>query len=69
MRIALTVAVAGFVAGCASAPAGEKIAVFDHKNNVTRYAYQASQSEFVGTSAKASSTQQAKPSWYAFGHP
>ena len=69
MRTALIAIAAIFVAGCATAPAGEGIAVYDHKNNVTRYAYQAPQSEFVGTSAKAPSMQQAKPSWYAFGHP
>ena len=70
MRAYLTVIAAIFVTGCATAPAGEKIAVYDHKNSVTRYAYRSAESDFVGTSAKTQSTKnQAKPSWYAFGHP
>lgn len=69
MRGLLIAIAAIFVAGCATAPTGDKIAVYDHKNNVTRYAYRSSDSEFVGTSAKTPSAQQAKPSWYSFGHP
>ena len=69
MRAFLMALAAIVVAGCATAPASEKIAVYDHKYNVTRYAYQSSASEFVGTSAKAPSVARAKPSWYAFGHP
>jgi hypothetical protein len=58
-----------FVAGCATAPAGERIAVYDHKNNVTRYAYRSAESDFVGASAKTPSAQKKMPSWYIFGHP
>jgi hypothetical protein len=69
MRAVLIAIATVFVAGCATAPMGEKIAVYDHKNNVTRYAYRSADSDFVGTSAKTPNAQQAKPSWYAFGHP
>ena len=69
MRVFLIVIAAIFAAGCATAPAGERIAVYDHKNNVTRYAYRSADSEFVGTSAKTPSAQTTKPAWYAFGHP
>ena len=72
MRALLIAIAAVFVAGCATAPAGEKvekIAVYDHKNNYTRYAYRSTDSDFVGTSAKAPSEQKAQPSWYRFGHP
>ena len=67
---ALPIAIAAvFVAGCATAPAGERIAIYDHKNNTTRYAYRSADSDFVGTSAKTPSVQDRKPSWYRFGHP
>ena len=69
MRAFILAIAALFVAGCATAPAGERIAVDDHKNNVTRYAYKAPESDFVGTSAKSPSTQKSKPSWLIFGHP
>ena len=69
MRALLIAIAAVFVAGCATAPAGEKIAVYDHKNNTTHYAYRSADSDFVGTSAKAPSAQNTKPSWYSFGHP
>ena len=69
MRALLIAIAAVFVAGCATAPAGEKIAVYDHKNNYTRYAYRSADSDFVGTSAKTPSAQNTKPSWYSFGHP
>ena len=69
MRAFLTVIAVLFVAGCATAPAGERIAVYDHKTNTTRYAYTSAQGEFVGTSAKSQNLATAKPSWYAFGHP
>ncbi len=69
MRASLIAIAAIFVAGCATAPAGEKIAVYDHKNNVTRYATRSADSDFVGTSAKTPNAQQANPSWYRFGHP
>jgi len=69
MRAVLIAVAAVFVAGCATTPAGEKIAVYDHKNNVTRYAYRSADSDFVGTSAKTPSAQKTTPSWYAFGHP
>ena len=68
---ALLIAVATiFVAGCATTPpTGQRVAVYDHKNSVTRYAYKSADSEFVGTSAKTPSAQKTQPSWYAFGHP
>ena len=69
MRVLLTAIAVIFVAGCATAPAGEKIAVYDHKNNTTSYVYRSTGSDFVGTSAKTPSAQKTKPSWYAFGHP
>src|SRR5260221_228236 len=69
MRALLMAIATIFVAGCATAPAGEKIAVYDHKNSVTRYANRSAESDFVGTSAKKPSAQPAKPSWYSFGHP
>jgi hypothetical protein len=69
MRAFLIAIAAVFVAGCATAPAGEKIAVYDHKNSVTRYAYKSADSEFVGASARTPSAQKTQPSWYAFGHP
>ena len=68
MRAGLIAIAALFVAGCATAPAGEKIAVYDHKNSVTRYAYRSAESDFVGASAKTTSGQKTQPSWYAFGH-
>ncbi|HET7098416.1 MAG TPA: hypothetical protein VFJ68_13585 [Casimicrobiaceae bacterium] len=61
-----------FVAGCATAPVGEKVAVYDHKNNTTRYAYRSADSDFVGTSTttNAPKTQARQPSWYiGGGHP
>ena len=69
MRALLIAIAAVFVAGCATAPAGERIAVYDHKNNYTRYAYRSVDSDFVGTSAKTPSAQNTKPSWYSWGHP
>jgi hypothetical protein len=69
MRAFPTVIAAIFVAGCATAPAGERIAVYDHKSNTTHYVYRSAQSEFVGTSAKTQNPAKAKPAWYAFGHP
>jgi len=69
MRALLTAIAVIFVAGCATAPAGERIAVYDHKYNTTSYAYRSAGSEFVGTSAKTSSAKTTKPSWYNFGHP
>ena len=69
MRALLTAIGVIFVAGCATAPAGEKIAVYDHKNNVTRYAYRSADSDFVGTSAKEQNAQKTQTSWYRFGHP
>lgn len=69
MRALLIALGAVFVAGCATAPAGEKIAVHDQKTNLTRYAYRSADSDFIGTSAKTPSAQSKKPSWYTFGHP
>lgn len=69
MRALLTAIAVMFVAGCATAPAGERIAVYDQKNNTTRYVYRSAGSDFVGTSAKTPSAQKTKPSWYSFGHP
>ena len=69
MRTLLIAFAALFVAGCATAPAGERIAVWDHKYNVTRYAYRSADSDFVGTSAKTPNAPATKPSWYSFGHP
>ena len=63
MRGFLIVVTAAFIAGCATAPAGEKIAVYDHKNNTTRYVYRSYDSEFVGTSA-TTNAQKTQPSWY-----
>ena len=57
MRTLLMALAAIFVAGCATAPAGEKIAVYDHKNNVTRYAYRSTESDFVGTSSRTPSSR------------
>ena len=68
MRALLTAIAAIFVAGCATTPAGEKIAVYDHKNNVTRYVYRSADSDFVGTSARTPSAPKAKPGGYPFGH-
>ncbi|HEX9274804.1 MAG TPA: hypothetical protein VGA51_00185 [Casimicrobiaceae bacterium] len=68
MRTLVAVLVVIFVGGCATVPAGERIAVYDHKNNTTRYAYRSADSEFVGTSDKAG-VLKTKPSRYQFGHP
>ena len=69
MRAFLAAVAAIIVAGCATAPAGEKVAVYDHKYNVTRYADRSQQSDFVGTSSASQTTGKAKPGWYVFGHP
>jgi hypothetical protein len=72
MRAFLIALAAVFVAGCAAAPAkvssGDKVAVYDHRNNVTRYVDRPAESDFVGTSAKAQATKK-KPAWYDRGHP
>ncbi len=65
MKALLIAIAATFVAGCAT-PSGERVAVYDHKTNSTRYAYKTSGNEFVGTSAEA---EKPKPTWYRFGHP
>ncbi len=65
MRALLMAIAAIFVAGCATTPpAGQKIAVYDHRNNVTHYVYRSTDSDFVSTSAKAQDAQKVKPSWY-----
>jgi type IV pilus biogenesis protein CpaD/CtpE len=72
MRAVLFVIVAVFIAGCASAPASQpsqKIAVYDHRNMVTKYVDRSNESNFVGTSAKEKSATKTQPSWYRFGHP
>jgi hypothetical protein len=71
MRVLLIAIAALFVAGFATTPTptGEKIAVYDHRNNVTRYACRPTDSKFVGTSAKTENVQKTKRAWYAFGHP
>lgn len=69
MRALLITIAAVFVTGCATAPAGERIAVYDHKSNLTRYAYRTGGSDFVGTSANAADAAKTKPPWYRFGHP
>ena len=73
MRALPTAIVAIFVAGCATAPApapaGDKIAVYDHRSMVTHYVYRSADSDFVGTSAKTPNAQKAKPSSYSLGHP
>lgn len=70
MRRLLIAAVALFLAGCATAATtGDRIAVTDQKSNLTRYAYRAGPSDFVGTSASAAQTAKPVPSWYRFGHP
>ena len=74
MRALLTPIVAIFIAGCATAPAtaptGGKIAVYDHKYGVTRYATRSVKSDSVGTSGKTQTTKKKQPSWYGgFGHP
>ncbi len=53
-----------FVAGCATAAVGERIAVYDHRNNITRYAYQSAERDFVGTSAQAADAAEKRPSWF-----
>ena len=71
MRAFLITVVAIFIAGCATVavPAGEKIAVTDHKYGETRYATRSTESDFVGTSAKAQTPKKNQPSWIVFGHP
>ncbi len=69
MRAFVSIIAVIFTAGCATSPVGERIAVYDHKTNATRYAYRSADSGFVGTSAKVANPATAKPSWYAFGHP
>jgi hypothetical protein len=71
MRALPTAIAAVFMAGCATAPipAGDKIAVYDHRNMVTHYVYRSSDSDFVGTSAKAPSATTTKTSTYKVGHP
>jgi len=71
MRALLIAVVAVFIAGCATAavPAGDKIAVTDHKYGGTRYATKSTESDFVGTSAKPQTTKKKQPAWIVFGHP
>jgi len=69
MRAFLIAIAAIFAAGCATAPTGERIAVYDHKYNVTTYIYKSADSDFVGTSAKSSDAQLTRPSWHSFGRP
>ena len=68
MRAFLAAITAVVVAGCATSPTGDRVAVYDHKYNVTRYVDRSAQSDFVGTSSKSPSRGK-NPSWYAFGHP
>ena len=70
MRAFLIAIAAIFVAGCATAPpTGQRIAVYDHKYNITTYVYESADSDFVGTSAKSSSAQLTRPSAQSFGRP
>jgi hypothetical protein len=72
MRAVPLAIVAVFVVGCATVPASQpsqKIAVYDHRNMVTKYVDRPAESDFVGTSAKVQSATKAQPSWYRFGHP
>lgn len=76
MRALLITIVAVIVGGCATAgttstaaPAETKIAVTDHKYGGTRYATRSTESDFVGTSAKAQAPKKKQPSWIVFGHP
>lgn len=65
MRAVITAIAAVVLAGCASAPAGEVVKVYDRKYNMTTYVTKPADSEFVGTGA----SQKPKPGWYRFGHP
>ena len=76
MRALLITIVAVFIAGCATAattstaaPTDKKVAVTDQKYGGTRYAARSTESDFVGTSAKAQTTKKKQPSWIVFGHP
>ena len=72
MRAVLPAIVAVFLTGCATVPASQpsqKIAVYDHRNMVTKYVDRSAESDFVGTSAKLRSPTTSKPSGYSLGHP
>ena len=69
MRVLLAALGAVFLASCASTPRTDTVKVYDHKYNTIRYAPKQTESDFVGTSANASGSTSAKPSWYRFGHP
>lgn len=69
MRSFLSVIAAVFLASCASTPRIDTAKVVDNKYNTIRYASKQQESEFVGTSANASGSTKAKPSWYKYGHP
>ena len=68
MRTILIAIAALLLASCATTTSRTEVSkVYDHKYNTVHYVAKQPQSEFVGTSANASST--AQPSWYKFGHP
>ncbi len=67
MRTVLVAVASALVAGCATAPAPDRSTIIDHKYNTVRYAAKPADSDFVGTSANASSNT--NPSWHRFGHP
>jgi len=72
MRAVLFAIVAFFIAGCATVPTSQpsqKIAVYDHRNMVTKYVDRSAESDFIGTSAKVRSVTTVKPSGYSLGHP
>jgi PBP1b-binding outer membrane lipoprotein LpoB len=59
MRGYSAIVAAIFISGCATVPAttpAGKVAVYDHKYNVTTYVDRPAESEFVGTSAKPQTT-------------
>ena len=69
MRAFLSAIAVIFVAGCATAPAGPRIAIYDHKYNEIHFVYGPAQSDFVGTSATAPGATKPKTSTYKVGHP
>lgn len=69
MRALIAVTVAVLLAGCTTAQPRNPTVAYDHKTNQIRQVAAQPQSEFVGTSARATNLATQKPGWYAFGHP
>ena len=63
MRLAIIVALAALVAGCATTVTN-LAPVYDHRTNTT--SYKPADGDFVGTSGAVAKPV---PHWYPFGHP